>query len=52
MTSLQDRLGNAIYLCAKREGEKSDLQTWGNCKKIIEIVQRGRGQLVDILLMG
>ena len=33
MTSLQDRLGNAIYLCAKREGEKSDLQTWGNCKK-------------------
>lgn len=34
MTSLQDRLGNAIYLCAKREGEKNDLQTWGNCKKL------------------
>lgn len=33
MTSLQDRLGNAIYLSAKREGEKSDLQTWETCKK-------------------
>ena len=31
---------------------KPGVPTLGNRKKFIEIVQRGHGQLVDILLMG